>query len=122
MGRGVTSDSCIKKTAPVGGPSSQDHGRPTTRGQGDGGQSISHPRVVQEKVSVQPCQECSGVFHHQQYLKEPSLTREVSQRPATVILHDWRQNFAVWGGRKTLSMCSGSTTNTMLPPLRRCSG
>ena len=24
-GRGVTSDSCIKKTAPTGGPSSQDH-------------------------------------------------------------------------------------------------
>ena len=36
-GRGVISDSCIKKTAPMGGPSSQDHRRPTTRGRGDGG-------------------------------------------------------------------------------------
>ena len=38
----------------MGGPSSQDHGRPTTRGWGDGGRSISCPRGVQEKVGVQP--------------------------------------------------------------------
>ena len=43
-GRGVTSDPSADKTAPEGSASSQDHGRPTTRGQGDGGQSISHPR------------------------------------------------------------------------------
>ena len=58
MGRGVTSDSCIDKAAPAGGQGSQDCGRPTTRGWGDSGRSVSHPRVVQEKVSVQPpCQE-----------------------------------------------------------------
>ena len=42
------------KTAPVGGASSQDHGRSNTRGRGGGGQSISHPRGMQEKASVQP--------------------------------------------------------------------
>ena len=52
-GRGVTFDPSTDKTAPVGGPSSQDHGRPTTRGWGDGGRSVSCPRGVQEKASVQ---------------------------------------------------------------------
>ena len=52
-GRGVASDPSTDKTAPVGSPSSQDHGRPTTRGRGDGGQSVSCPRGVQEKASVQ---------------------------------------------------------------------
>ena len=35
--RGVASDPSADKTAPTGGPSSQDHGRPTTRGWADGG-------------------------------------------------------------------------------------
>ena len=57
-GRGVASDTSTDKTAPMGGASSQDRGRPTTRGQGDSGQSISHPRGAQGKASVQPpCQE-----------------------------------------------------------------
>ena len=57
-GRGVTSDPSADKTAPVGSPSSQDPRRPTTRGWGDGGRSVSHPRGVKERVSVQPpCQE-----------------------------------------------------------------
>ena len=52
--RGVASDTSMDKTTPAGGASSQDHGRPTTRGRGDGGRSISHPRGVQGKASVQP--------------------------------------------------------------------
>ena len=36
-GRGVTFDPSIDKTTPAGGPSSEDHGRPITRGRGDGG-------------------------------------------------------------------------------------
>ena len=55
-GRGVTSDPPLPptdKTAPMGSTSSQDCGRSNTRGQGGGGQSISHPRGVQEKVSAQ---------------------------------------------------------------------
>ena len=36
-GRGVASNPLADKTAPGGGTSSQDHGRPTTRGWGDGG-------------------------------------------------------------------------------------
>ena len=62
------------------------------------------------------------VFHHQWHLKEPSLSMEVSQGPPSTIPHDWQPNFAVWGGRRTLSMCSRSTTNTTLPPLRRRNG
>ena len=59
MGRGVTSDPPpTDKTAPVGGASSQDCGRSNMRGWGGGGRSISCPRGVQEKVSVQlQCQE-----------------------------------------------------------------
>ena len=57
-GRGVTSDPPTDKTAPVGSTSSQDHGRSNTRGQGGGSQSVSCPRGMQEKASVQlPCQE-----------------------------------------------------------------
>ena len=57
-GRGVASDPSADKTTPAGGASSQDRGRPTTRGWGDSGQSVSHPRGAQGKVSVQPpCQE-----------------------------------------------------------------
>ena len=53
-GRGVTFDPSADKTALAGGPSSQDHRRPTTRGWGDGGRSVSHPRGVQEKMSMWP--------------------------------------------------------------------
>ena len=53
-GRGVTSNSSVDKMVPAGGPSSQDHGRPATRGWGDSGQSASHPRGVPEKMSMQP--------------------------------------------------------------------
>ena len=52
-GRGVASDPSTDKTAPMGGASPQDCGRPTTRGWGDGGRSASHPRGMQEKASVQ---------------------------------------------------------------------
>ena len=52
-GRGVTFDSPTDRTAPACGQSSEDRGRPITRGRGDGGQSASHPRGVQEKTSRQ---------------------------------------------------------------------
>ena len=52
-GRGVTFDCSIDKTAPAGSQSSEDHGRQRTRGWGDGGQSTSCPRGVQEKTSRQ---------------------------------------------------------------------
>ena len=53
MGRGVASDPPTDKTAPMGGTSSQDHGRSNMRGWGGGGRSISHPRGVQENASAQ---------------------------------------------------------------------
>ena len=52
-GRGVASDPSADKTAPMGSTSSQDRGRPTTRGWRDGGRSISHPRGMQGKASAQ---------------------------------------------------------------------
>ena len=56
-GRGVIADTPTDKTTPVGG-TTQDHGRPTTRGQGHGSQSISCPRGAPGTASVQlPCQE-----------------------------------------------------------------
>ena len=128
-GRGVTFNPSTDKTALVGGPSSQDHGRPTTRGWGDGGQSFSHPwgcrrRQVHShhvrRVICSPGQH--QVFHHHWHLKESHLSWEVGQGPPTAIPHDWQQNSVARGGRRTLSMCSGSTTNTTLPPLRRRSG
>ena len=58
VGRGVASDPPTDKTAPMGVASSQDHGRSNMRGRGSGGRSVSCPRGMQEKVSVQlPCQE-----------------------------------------------------------------
>ena len=62
------------------------------------------------------------VFHHQRHLKEPSLSMEVSQGLPSMIPCDWWQNFAGMVGRRTWSMCSGSTTNSTLPPLRRQNG
>ena len=52
-GRGVISDSPTDKTTPVGGASSQNHRRPTTRGRGDGDRSVSHPRGIPGKASAQ---------------------------------------------------------------------
>ena len=54
MGRGAASDALPDKTAPVGSASSQDRGRSNMRGWGGGSRSISHPRGMQEKASVQP--------------------------------------------------------------------
>ena len=57
-GRGVVSDTPADRTTPVGGASSQDRGRPTTRGWEDGSRSVSHPRGILGKASAQlPCQE-----------------------------------------------------------------
>ena len=53
MGRGVTADAPTDKTAPVGSACAQDRGRSSTRGWGGGGRSVSHPRGMPEKVSVQ---------------------------------------------------------------------
>ena len=52
MGRGVIADTPTDKTTPVGG-TTQDHGRPTVRGQGHGSRSVSHPRGVPGMASVQ---------------------------------------------------------------------
>ena len=53
-GRGVTSDTPTDKSTPVGSASSQDRGRSNTRGWGGSSWSVSCPRGMQEKVSMQP--------------------------------------------------------------------
>ena len=58
MGRGVTFYTPTGKTTPMGSASSQDHGRPATRGQGHSSQSVSHPRGALGEANAQPpCQE-----------------------------------------------------------------
>ena len=109
-GRGVTSNPSIGKTAPTGSPSSQDCRRPTTRGWGDGGQSASHPRGCQRKM------------FQQWHLKVPHLSQVASQGLCPVILRDWLSNSIVRGGRRTLSICSGSTISITPPSLGRQNG
>ena len=123
-GRGVTFDPSADRTASTGSLSSQDRGRPTTRGWGDGGQSVSHPRGVQERVSVQPpCQEAdlpSGSMPSVPPLATPEKTPpQLGGRPRTS--HRW-PGTVVQDGRMSLSVCSGSTTNITPSPLRRRSG
>ena len=56
-GRGVAADTPTDKTTPTGG-TTQDHRRPTARGWGHGSRSVSCPRGIPGKTSVQPpCQE-----------------------------------------------------------------
>ena len=99
----------------------------------EGGEAVANPSVTpggcrrrlvcshHARRVICPLHQCQ-VFHHQRHLKEPSLSMEVSQGPPSMILCNWQQNFTALGGRRTLSMCSGSTTNTTLPPLRRWNG
>ena len=99
----------------------------------EGGEMVTDPSVTPEvcrgrrvhsrciRRAICPPGQCQ-VFHHQQHLKEPSLSMEVGQGPPFVIPYDWWQNFAAVVGRRTWSMCSGSITNTTLPPLRRRNG
>ena len=95
-----------------------------------GGETVADPSVTPEvcrgrqvhsrhirRVLCPPGQ-CQ-VFHHQRHLKGHSLSGEVGLRPPTVIPLDWWQNYTVLGKRKTLSMCSGSTTSLTLPTLGR---
>ena len=99
----------------------------------EGGEMVANPSVTPEvHRGRQVCSHrvrraiCSPgqnqVFHHQWHLKEPSLSTEVGQGLPSTIPRDWQQDFAVVVGRRTWSMCSRSTTNTTLPPLRRQNG
>ena len=122
-GRGVAFDPSTEKAAPTSSPSSQDHGRPTTRGRGDGGRSISRPGGVQEEASVQPPHQEGDLPSGSTPSVPPPAAPEGAPpqhggRPRSSLRDPARlvQNFAVRGGRRTWSMCSGSITNTTLPP------
>ena len=99
----------------------------------EGGEMVADPSVTPEahrgrgvhshrvRRAICPPGQCQ-VFHHQWHLKEPSLSMEVGQGLPSTIPHDWWQDFTVLVGGRTWSMCSGSITNTTLPPLRRQNG
>ena len=128
-GRGVASDPSTDKTAPAGSSSSQDRTRPTTRGWGDGGRSVSCPWGMQEKASMQPlCQEGDLPSGSMPSVPPPAAPEGTLPQPggwprtSHPIPRDWWQNSVAWGGRRTLSICPGSTTNITPPPLGRQNG
>ena len=61
-------------------------------------------------------------FPQPQHLREPRLSRAVGQGLCPMILHDWPPNTIAQDGKRTLSMCSRSTTSITPPPIRRQSG
>ena len=62
------------------------------------------------------------MFPQPQHLREPRLSWVVSQGPYPVIPHGWPPDTLAQDGRRTLSMCSRSTTSITLPPIRRQGG
>ena len=80
------------ETTPMGGTCSQGHGRPATRGWGDGGRSISCPRGMQGKVSAQPLHQVGNLPSGSMPLVPPPAAPEGTQtqhggRPRST-LHD----------------------------------
>ena len=127
--RGVTFDSSIDKTPPTGGQSLEDCGRQRTRGR---------ETVANLPVAPGECKRrrvCSHLirraisppgqhqtFPQPQHLKVPCLSWAVGQGLCPMILHDWPPDIVVRDGKRTLSMCSRSTTGITPPPIRRKSG
>ena len=132
--RGVTFDSPVNKAAPAGGQRTKDHGRQRTRGWGDGGRSASCPRGVQEKSSMlktsrqTPHQEGdlpSGVTPNVPPTTAPESTLPQQGSWARTLPCDpalLATKYHSVGWKRTLSMCSRSTTGITLPPIRRWTG
>ena len=110
MGRRVISDTPADKTTPVGGADPQDHGRSSTRGWGGSDRSISHPRGVPGKVSVQLlCQEGDLPSGLMPSVPPPPPAPERTQpqwrgQPRSALRHPMRlaANFHSSGWRKDL--------------------
>ena len=62
------------------------------------------------------------MFLQLQHLKVPCLSGAVGQGLCPVIPHDWPPNTIARDGKRTLSMCSRSTTSITSPHIRRQSG
>ena len=106
-----------------------DRGRPSMRGWGGSDRSISHPRGVLGKASVQPpCQEGDLPSGLMPSVPPPPPAPERTQpqqggQPRSALRDPARlaANFCSSGWR-TWSISSGSTTGSVLPPLQRQSG
>ena len=128
-GRGVTFDSSIMKLPPLVVKALR-----TTGDRGlEGGEMVANLPVTPgeckrrqvgrhliRRVISPPGQH--QTFPQPQHLKVPCLSGAVGQGLCPMILHDWLPNNVVWDGKRTLSMCSRSTTSIMSPPIRRQSG
>ena len=127
-GRGVTFDHSIGKTSPAGGQSSEDCGRQRTRGQGMMADLPVTPGCKRKQVgSCLVRRMISPLGQHQtfpqpQHLKVPHLSWAVGQGLCPMIPHNWLPNTIARDGKRTLSMCSRSTTGITPPPIRRQSG
>ena len=126
-GRGVAADTPTNKTTPVG--DIPDRGRPSTRGWGGGGRSISHPRGVLGKTSAQPpCQEGDLPSELTPSVPPPPAPQRTQPRwggrPRSALCDPaWlAQTFIAVDGGRTWSISSGSTTDTVLTPLQSRNG
>ena len=59
------------------------------------------------------------MFPQPQHLKVPRLSRVVGHGLCPVIPYDWPPNTVARDGKRTLNMCSRSTTSITPPPIRR---
>ena len=128
-GRGVTFDSSIDKTPPSVVKAQRTMG---DRGLGGGEMVADLPVTPGECKRRQLSRHLirwviSPLGQHQtfpqpQHLKVPRLSWAVRHGLCPVIPHDWPPNTIARDGKRTLNMCSRSTTSITPPPIRRQSG
>ena len=128
-GRGVTFDSSIDKTPPLAVKARRTVGDRGLEGRemvanlpvtpGECKRRQVGRRLIRRVISP-PGQH--QTFPQPQHLREPCLSQVVGQGLCSMIPHNWLPNTVARGGKRTLSMCSRSTTSITVPPIRRQSG
>ena len=125
-GRRVTFDSSIDKTAPAGGQTLRTAGDRGLEGRemvanlpitpGECKRRQVGRRLVRRVISPSGQHQ---MFPQPQHLKVARLSRAVGQGLCPMIPPNWLPNTIARDGKRTLSMCSRSTTSIMSPPIRR---